>query len=161
MFFSKRMKTILFSIFLMMFLLFVPKLSLVGFWLTEYLSRKPMVNYIFAIAFSMFGFISSYVQLTREKNLTVNRAIRAYIAFGFGMSGIYYLVYISHLGCFILPSDISGNATIIDFVYFSFITITTVGYGDIVPLHTFVRALVLVQSLFAATLVFRIAKFNR
>ena len=161
MLFSKKIKTISFSAFLIILLLSVPKLSQIGFMLSEYLSKQPRVNYIFAIALSMFGFSNSYLQLTTDENLTLNRAIRAYLTFGFGMSGIYYLVYISHIGCFSLPSDIAENASIIDFIYFSFITITTVGYGDIAPLHTFVRALVLIQVLFATILVFRISKSNK
>ena len=60
-----------------------------------------------------------------------------------------------------MPSDISESASIIDFIYFSFVTVTTVGYGDIVPRHTFVRVLVLFQVLFAIILVIRVSKFNK
>ena len=114
--FLKKKKIILFSAFLVIFLFSVPKLSQIGFILSEYLSRQPRVNYIFAISLSIFGFVSCYIQLTEYKKLNVNRAIRIYLAFGFGMSGIYYLMYISHLECFSLPSDITESASIIDFI---------------------------------------------
>jgi len=123
--------------------------------------RHPRINYSLAITMSLAGFLKSYLQLATDKKLNINRAICAYLAFGFGMSGIYYLVYASHLGCFKLPSDIAESASIIDFVYFSFVTITTVGYGDIVPRHTFVRSLVLFQVLFAVILVLRVSKINK
>ncbi len=161
MYFSKWKKMILLSVFFMIFLFFVPKLSQMGFMLSEYLAKQPRVNYILAIALSMVGFINCYLRLTKYKKLNVNGAIRAYLAFGFTMAGIYYLIYITHIGCFSLPSDISESASIIDFIYFSFVTVTTVGYGDIVPRHTFVRVLVLFQVLFAIILVIRVSKFNK
>ncbi len=157
----KNKKTIIFSVFLVLFLFFVPKLSQLGFLFSEYLAGHPRINYSLAITMSLAGFLKSYLQMATDKKLNINRAISAYLAFGFGMSGIYYLVYASHLGCFKLPSDIAESASIIDFVYFSFVTITTVGYGDIVPRHTFVRALVLFQVLFAVILVLRVSKINK
>ena len=36
----------------------------------------------------------------------------------------------------------------LDFIYFSFITMTTLGYGDIVPNSTFVRGLVILEAMF-------------
>lgn len=157
----KKKKTAAFAAFLVLFLFSVPKLSQVGFILSEYLAERPGINYLLAIAMSMVGFMNSYLQLETDKQLNVTSAIKAYLSFGLGMSGIYYLVYVSHLDCFRLPSDIAESASIIDFVYFSFVTITTVGYGDIVPRHTFVRALVLFQVLFAVALVLRVSKANK
>lgn len=161
MYFLKKKKILLLSATLMIFLFSLPIISQSGFIFSEYLSKQPGVNYILAISLSMVGFINSYSQLTRYKKLNVNRAIRAYLSFGFGMSGVYYLMYTSHLRCFSLPPDITESASIIDFIYFSFVTVTTVGYGDIVPRHTFVRALVLFQVLFAIILVLRVPQFNK
>jgi uncharacterized membrane protein len=48
-------------------------------------------------------------------------------------------------------AELGGNASrawnIFDFLYFSLITQTTVGYGDILPNSTKVRAVVIVQIL--------------
>ena len=157
----KKQRIIVFGILLSVFIICLPKLSQFGFIFAEYLSKQPRVNYIIAIALSIIGFLSAYWQVLEGDKLNLNRAIRIYLSFGFGMSGIYYLIYISHLGCFNLPPDIAEGASIIDFVYFSFVTITTVGYGDIVPRHTFVRVLVLFQVLFAIALVIRVSKLNK
>jgi hypothetical protein len=46
----------------------------------------------------------------------------------------------------------------LDFIYFSFITVTSVGYGDIVPKHTFVRALVLSHVLFGLGLILKASR---
>ena len=119
--FEKR-KPILLGALLGIFLIFMPKLSQIGFLLSEYLSEQPRLNYVLANVLLVLGFLNTYLQQTKSDKLNVNRAIRAYLAFGFGMAGIYNLVYISHLGCFSLPSDIAERASIIDFIYFSFVT---------------------------------------
>ena len=72
-----------------------------------------------------------------------------------GMGGIYYLIHRSHVDCFQMPSHLVENASVLDFVYFSFVTVTTVGYGDIVPRHSFARGLVLCQVLFGLYLILR------
>jgi len=51
--------------------------------------------------------------------------------------------------------SVAGNS-----IYFSFVTLTTVGYGDIVPVHPFARGLANVEAiigqLYPATLLARI-----
>jgi hypothetical protein len=53
-----------------------------------------------------------------------------------------------------------GNFAISNLIYFSFVTLTTVGYGDFVPVHPYARALANVESiigqLYPATLLARL-----
>jgi hypothetical protein len=74
------------------------------------------------------------------------------------------------LFCFValrLPNAITGIGTLQDnlavagnLIYFSFVTLTSVGYGDIVPLHPFARGLANVEAiigqLYPATLLARL-----
>lgn len=156
-----KIKLILLATILGILFIFMPQIARTGFFLSEYLSDQLRINYAISLTLSVLGFLHTYLKLTKYENLNVNRAINAYLAFAFGMSGIYYLVYISHPGCFSLPSDISEKASIIDFIYFSFVTVTTVGYGDIAPLHTFVRFLVLLQVLFGISIVISISNLKK
>ncbi len=48
--------------------------------------------------------------------------------------------------------SIGGSANWFDFAYFSFVTITTLGYGDIAPLHSFPRVLVIIETLMGMSL---------
>lgn len=44
--------------------------------------------------------------------------------------------------------SLNSNLSFIDFLYFSTITLTTTGYGDIVPNSTLVRKIVILQTIF-------------
>ncbi len=147
-----------FAAFLVLFVLFLGKLSSFGFALSDYLARHPPVSHVAAWIFIVIGFLACYHNLAFYASWTLNLAVRIYLFAALGMSGIYYMVFLSHIGCFSLPDDISISPSIIDFIYFSFVTVTTVGYGDIVPQHTFVRALVLFQVLFGLYLVLKSTK---
>ena len=150
-----------FVAFLVLFVLFFGKLSSFGFALSNYLAMHPMVSHVAAWIFIVIGFLACYLNLTFYTSWTLNRAVRAYLFAASGMSGVYYMVFLSHFGCFSLPEDISTSPTIVDFIYFSFVTVTTVGYGDITPLHTFVRVLVLFQVLFGLYLVLKCTQTGR
>lgn len=47
-----------------------------------------------------------------------------------------------------LTGELVATLSPLDFIYFSFITMTTLGYGDIVPNSTFVRGLVILEAMF-------------
>jgi hypothetical protein len=55
---------------------------------------------------------------------------------------------------------LQGNFGIGNLIYFSFVTLTTIGYGDIVPLHPYARGLANIEAiigqLFPATLLARL-----
>lgn len=155
---SKKKKLALLMLFLGALLIFMSDISRIGFALSERLSTEPKISYLIAISLVIIGFIKTYLHFNEHEKLSANRAIRSYVSFSFGMGGIYYLIYTSHQGCFGLPPDISERASVIDFVYFSFITIATVGFGDIVPTHPFVRLLVLVQVVFGLRLILQVSK---
>jgi hypothetical protein len=55
---------------------------------------------------------------------------------------IYYSLYIKD------PISFSHTITIPDSIYFSFVTITTLGYGDIVPKSYFAKSIVITEVIF-------------
>jgi voltage-gated potassium channel Kch len=67
----------------------------------------------------------------------------------------------------VVPNAFNGLAPLRDnlavasnLIYFSFVTLTTVGYGDIIPVHPFARALTNIEAvigqLYPATLLARL-----
>jgi|AMWB02.1.fsa_nt_gi hypothetical protein len=81
--------------------------------------------------------ILRFVLASREVTVdTIFGAIVAYFLIAFTFSVIYQALAVVEPSSFSMPNspDIAGrNAPNIDFAYFSFVTIATLGYGDIVP----------------------------
>lgn len=76
-------------------------------------------------------------------------AVAAYIMTAIAWGHLYALLETVHPGCFrgpegfLEPDRLVGNLT-----FFSSITLTTVGYGDIVPVHAFARSMVCLEAFF-------------
>lgn len=63
-------------------------------------------------------------------------------------SVIYLFIYQNIPGSFqITLPPFESNTVEANFLYFSYITITTTGFGEIVPLHPFARALVQIEAI--------------
>ncbi len=104
-----------------------------------------------------------------KRPVTISRvvgAVAVYVLFAMTWAYLYELFNLLLPGAFNLPgaerlsaSDLLGN-----FTYFSFVTLTTLGYGDITPVHPVVRLFVVVQALFGqlypATLLARLVSLE-
>ena len=129
-----------------------------GVNLTEHLNSRPVLNFSLSYAllavlvWSLWNGFSTPVHRFYFRN-----ALVTYALFSFGMSGIYYLVYKHGHDCFQFRTGLQSPPGIFDFIYFSFVTITTVGYGDIVPRHSFVRGVVLFQVLIGLALLLKLS----
>jgi hypothetical protein len=78
----------------------------------------------------------------------VHGAVCAYLLFGLTWAAAYAFL------AQVLPNPFSvvlemgdARAAIAPFVYFSFVTLTTVGYGDIAAVHPLARTLVMMEAL--------------
>ena len=85
----------------------------------------------------------------RRGPITTNRiegAIAVYLLLGLAWAHAYGLVALWHPGAFVGAVDDDrgpGGWT----YYYSFVTLTTMGYGDIMPLHSLARALAVLEAL--------------
>jgi hypothetical protein len=86
-------------------------------------------------------------QTFRQGPVTLHRilgGISAYLLLGVMWAGAYALVETLHPGSFSRAVDVAGGHR--GWVYFSFMTLTTVGYGDILPVHPAARSLAMLEA---------------
>jgi len=72
-------------------------------------------------------------------------AIAVYLLLGMIWANAYELVALLHPGAFSGAVESGGVASA--FMYYSFVTLTTMGYGDILPVHPIARSLAISEAL--------------
>jgi len=79
----------------------------------------------------------------------IRGAASLYLFFGLLFAELYMLVETIVPGAFLLPPGTIQDSEMLyaQMVYFSFITQTTLGYGDIIPVHSLARMFVILQAL--------------
>lgn len=106
-------------------------------------------RYLTIIAFSFGTILYLYIIVLLVKNLLSYRvvttnliycAISTYLLIGIMWTSIYVVVEGISPGSFLGVSETS------DLVYFSFVTLTTVGYGDIVPQFILAKRLAILEA---------------
>jgi hypothetical protein len=82
-------------------------------------------------------------QVVTSSNL--NAAAAIYLLMGFAFANLFEVVYLLHPAAY----QVAGGGSLLadDFLYFSFITLTTVGYGDVLPLSGVARMLAVTEAL--------------
>jgi len=118
-------------------------------WTAE-LFQVPAVRLpasIFAALFFALALILILSHVNRQKEVTrdvVMGAVCAYFILGILWAYAYFFLEWASPGSFSLPKDLRGNP--LHFIYYSFITLTTVGYGDILPVSPPARSFAVLEA---------------
>jgi hypothetical protein len=110
-------------------------------WLQELRTISALVCYCLLIMMTL-------AQVFREGPVTIHRvqgAIAVYLLLGLAWAASYELLVLMRPGAF------TGAGVDLDtprsWIYYSFVTLTTVGYGDITPVHPLARSLAVFEAL--------------
>jgi ion channel len=106
------------------------------------------------VCFLLFlGLLNSVIMNRVMRDGPVNRhriqgAILAYLILGLTWSQAYQFLEALNPGSFSIPNPVPGSEALsLKLTYFSFVTLTTVGYGDITAVHSFARCLAVLEAL--------------
>ena len=79
----------------------------------------------------------------------IQGAIAVYLLAGMILSQIYLLIALAHPGAFLLLGHPASHEDISSSLgYFSFVTLTTLGFGDITPAHPLARSFTVLGAIF-------------
>jgi hypothetical protein len=112
------------------------------------LAHLSIAGYLATLAGFCIITAMGHQRVTRD---TVIGAICGYVLIAFIFAFLYIAIEEHHAGSFVFatePTFHPGSAVgqgAAEFMYFSFVTLTSVGYGDIAPLHPLARGLAVVQ----------------
>jgi len=145
----------------------VAMVAIAAEWLARF-SPTPMFDAAAALTdFACVTILAALVfqMVLRAGSVTIHRiigSVAAYILLGVAWAEIYWFLSIMVPGA--LSASSGAPLTRAHHLYFSFVTLTTLGYGDIVPVHPFARSLVMLEALtgqlFPAVLIARLVSME-
>ena len=115
-----------------------------------YLPRFHLLATVLGSVYLMFMtgvFIYEVLSHPAVTSDTLYGAIAAFLLVGFTCGLIYAAVQQISPGSFLDTVDTSREIRPPEFIFFSFTTLTTVGYGDVVPRHGFAKSIAILESL--------------
>ena len=87
------------------------------------------------------------VSTRRVTTDTLAGGLCAYLLTGMAFASVYSIVEVLAPGSYAFPGPTPGGPAWTDFVFFSFTTLTTLGYGDIRPVSDLARSLTSLESI--------------
>ncbi len=102
------------------------------------------------------------VRSVRVSAETICGAICVYLLLGLTWTAAYSILFtLQHGSFFVAPThDANGVLTVLDLLYFSYVTLTALGYGDITPITSQARSLAFLEAvtgvLYLAVLISRL-----
>ena len=135
-------------------------------WLSDVEPTRPVLiaNDFGAIFFNFFFAIAILVKTFKPGDITFQRiegSIVVYLLMGLIFAYVFHAVYL-----FAGASSFNNinEADLKEFLYYSFTTLTTMGYGDITPVHPLARSLAnleaLIGQLYPAILIARLVSME-
>lgn len=128
--------------------------ALAGQWSYRTFASTRFLEILDSAMFAFLLFSTCVIVLRRLSHRrhvdreTIAASLSAYVLFGMAMSRVFYLLHLFDPNAFFIPipsPEYSGQPS---FLYFSFVVLSTVGFGDITPASASARSLMIVEALF-------------
>lgn len=131
-------------------------LVIVPTWYNHYFPSQDieiiglLAGCIFFPYISLLLLIDIFMHKTKVSLEMIYGAVSIYLLIGLSFAFLYSLIFLLFDNAFqffsMVPSEALAEIDFHQFVYFSFVTMTTLGYGDIIPIIPQVSAFVYMQA---------------
>lgn len=122
-------------------------------------SAWPTLLYCLLLGHVTYAILGFIFRATRVDRSLVASAITVYLLLGAVWGAVYLIIYRTNPAAFNAP-NVDPNYASVHFIYYSYVTLTTLGYGDITPISPAARILSVVEAitgvLYTAILVARL-----
>jgi hypothetical protein len=106
------------------------------------------VFYVLFFGVIVLGLIRQVARTRRVSRAVILESINAYILLGFAFSLVVAVIMIYHPEAYSFPPpDTAAGHSFSQFVYYAFVTFTTLGYGDVVPLVPYTKSLAILTAI--------------
>lgn len=112
------------------------------------LNRLTLIIFLLFIGMAI---VESLRQVALSTEISVNRlvgAVGVYLMLGMIWALMYSLLYSFHPEALTILETGGGAPSLVHWLYYSFVTLTTLGYGDILPISATARTLAYAEALF-------------
>lgn len=109
------------------------------------LDAGPLLS-VLCSAYTTWLLTRAVVRSRRITSAVLGGALAAYVMAGLAFAIAYGVIEVSRPGAFLAAG--AAAVSFADLVYFSFVTLMTIGFGDVTPLAPLARAVVLFEGLF-------------
>lgn len=105
----------------------------------------------FALYGILLGLVSYFLlgHIIRAKRIDrglIASAITVYLLLGAVWGALYHIIYLINPGAFYAPG-VDPNYASVHFAYYSYVTLTTLGFGDITPISPVARVLSVTEAI--------------
>lgn len=128
---------------------YLPILAVIVWWIAEFFGMPILLKLAAFTTFVFFIFIIikliTHVAVSKEVSvIEFTESINAYLLFGIAGSMIFLTIYKNQNSAFLMTSPTENQFA--DFIYFTFVTLSTLGYGDITPVSPIARSIAIFFS---------------
>lgn len=129
-------------------------LIFIGLWLNNLILENRIflgIEYILLVLYFVIVTVVVLYSVMRDDVITFNTicgAVCGYLLIGMLWSLFFNLIYFSQSGAFSIRDiqQVVFNSSFQQFTYYSFVTLTTLGYGDITPLSNIARTFAWIEA---------------
>jgi hypothetical protein len=113
-------------------------------WIAAALALMATAGLILFSTYCLLGYVLRARTITRDQ---IYAGVCMYIMLGFAFGTLFYLISMLDPRSFAANEELLARGDRPDLMYFSFVTLATLGYGDITPRTNIARSLAIVEAL--------------